>query len=134
MPLTASGDLQLSNQVDGGMIANHIPTNNFNVADNTNLKNNIPLPEFHIFNEPGQNVSSQTFEMNVNYKGEVHKPKQEILPNLSDFEHKINNLEKLSSNELDACIITYLIVSNRSSATTRKKNKTFIRRSIWFNE
>jgi hypothetical protein len=72
--------------------------------------------------------------MNVNYKGEVHKPKQEILPNLSDFEHKINNLEKLSSNELDACIITYLIVSDRRTATTRKKNKAFIRRSIWFNK
>jgi hypothetical protein len=68
--------------------------------------------------------------MNVNYKGEVHKPKQEF----PHFEHKINNLENLSSNELDACIISYLIVSDRRSATTRKKNKAFIRRSIWFNK
>jgi hypothetical protein len=72
--------------------------------------------------------------MNVNYKGEVHKPKQEVLPNLSDFKHKINNLEKLSLNELDACIITYLIVSDRRFTATRKKNKAFFRRSIWFNK
>jgi hypothetical protein len=135
LPLTDSNNLQLSNQIDKNIITNNMPTNNFNIADNINLKNNIPLPEFQIINEPGQNViGSQTFEMNVNYKGEVHKTKQEVLPNLSDFEHNINNLKKLSSNELDACIISYLIISDRRSATTRKKNKAFIRGSIWFNK
>jgi hypothetical protein len=50
LPLTDSNNPILPNQINTNIITNHIPTNNFYVADNNNLKNNIAQPEFHVIN------------------------------------------------------------------------------------
>jgi hypothetical protein len=55
LPWIDSNNLRESNQIVTNLITNHIPTNNLYIADNNNLKNNIPLSEFHIINEPGEN-------------------------------------------------------------------------------
>jgi hypothetical protein len=43
-----------------------------------------------------------TFNMPITYKGEVMKPN---IPDLSNLERKINNIDKLSTKELNECIV-----------------------------
>jgi hypothetical protein len=64
---------------------------------------NVSMPIVAANPQNHSSIESKSFEMGISYKGQVNHTRDEILPDLKDFEAKINNIDKLSSNELTAC-------------------------------
>jgi hypothetical protein len=96
-------------QLPVGILSNNPPT----VPNTLNaIPMNIPIipgpPVVQVLNNnttPFLNsFESKTFEMGVNYTGEVSKPKEEVLPDLKEFESRINNINKLTPQELNKLI------------------------------